>query len=86
MTEPSFNPADQVTTAEEFPRVAETLLGAPGSVLGVTEEEAEEDAESPALFLATTVKVRGIPLVSPVRVAVKTFPTVKGEPIEGVTM
>ncbi len=86
MIEPSFNPADQETTADEFLGVAETPMGAPGSVLGVTEKEAEDDRESPTLFLATTVNVRGLPLVSPVRVAVRTFPTVKGDPIEGVTM
>jgi hypothetical protein len=85
MTEPSFNPADQVTTANEFPAVADTLVGAPGSVLGVTGEEVE-DAESPTLFLATTVNVRGVPFVKPVKLAVKTFPTVIGNPTEGVTM
>jgi hypothetical protein len=85
MTEPVFNPADQVTTANEFPGVADTPMGAPGTVLGVTGEEAE-DVESPTLFLATTVNVTGVPLVSPVRVAVRTFPTVTGDPFEGVTM
>ncbi len=86
MAEPSFNPADQETTADAFLRVADTPIGAPGSALGVTEKEAEEDEESPALFLATTVNVRGVPFVSPVKVTVKTFPTVTGDPTEGVTM
>ncbi len=85
MIEPSFNPADQLTTADAFSAVADTPVGAPGSVLGVTEEEVE-DRESPTLFLATTVNVRGVPLVSPVRLAVRTFPTVTGDPTEGVTM
>jgi hypothetical protein len=60
-------------------------MGAPGSVLGVTEEEAE-DRESPTLFLEITVNVTGIPFVKPVKVAVRTFPTVTGDPFEGVTM
>jgi hypothetical protein len=85
MGEPSLNPADQVTTANEFPDVADTPIGAPGSILGVTEEEVE-DAESPTLFLATTVNVRGVPFVKPVKLAVRTFPTVTGDPTEGVTM
>ncbi len=86
MAEPSLNPSDQVTTADAFSAVADTPVGAPGSIFGVTEKEAEDDRESPTLFLATTVNVIGIPLVSSVKVAEKTFPTVKGEPTEGVTM
>ncbi len=86
MAVPSFNPADQVTTADAFSGVADTPMGAPGTTLGLIEREGEEDGESPRLFLATTVNVRGVPLVSPVKLADKTFPSVKGEPTEGVTM
>ncbi len=82
---PSFNPADQLTTAKAFPALADTSVGAPGTTFGLTGEELE-GGESPSLFLATTVNVRGIPFVSPVKVTVKTFSTVKGDPIEGVTM
>ena len=74
-----------MTTAEAFPAVADTSMGAPGTTLGLTEEELE-DVESPRLFLATTVNVRGVPFAKPVNVAVKTFPTVTGDPTEGVTM
>jgi hypothetical protein len=74
-----------VTTADAIPGVADTPVGAPGSVLGVTGEEVE-DAESPTLFLATTLNVRGVPFSKAVKLAVKTFPTVTGDPIEGVTM
>jgi hypothetical protein len=86
MAEPLFIPSDQLTKADEIPAVAETPVGAPGSTLGVTGEEDEEDGESPTIFLAITVNVRGIPFVKPVKVADKTFATVKGEPTEGVTM
>jgi hypothetical protein len=83
---PIFCPADQVTTAYAFPAVADTFVGAPGTVAGVTAKEGAEDRESPRLFLATTVNVRGVPFVKPVKLAVRTFPTVKGDPIEGLTM
>ena len=65
-----------MTTTEVFPGVASTPVGAAGTVAGIMAEEGEEDAESPTLFLATTVKVRGVPFAKPVKVAVKTFPTV----------
>ena len=74
-----------MTTALAFPAVADTPTGWPGSTLGVTEEEAEEDGEFPTLFLATTVKVTAVPFVSPVKLADKTFPTVMAVPEEGVT-
>ncbi len=40
-----------------------------GSVEGVTWFEAVDDALVPAAFVAVTVKVYGVPLVSPVRIA-----------------
>jgi hypothetical protein len=75
-----------VTTADAFPAVADTSVGATGTVAGVTEEEAADDGESPRLFLATTVKVKAIPFTSPGKFAVKTFPTVTVKPVEDVTM
>jgi hypothetical protein len=87
MAEPPLKEGgDQVTTADAFPGVALTAVGAPGTVAGVTEEEAADDGESPRLFLATTVKVRAIPFTSPGKFAVKTFPTVINAPVEDVTM
>jgi hypothetical protein len=65
--------------------VADTPIGAPGTTLGVIDKEVE-DVESPRLFLATTVNVRGVPFAKPVKLAVRTFPTVTGDPTEGVTM
>ncbi len=87
MAEPPLKEGgDQVTIADAFSGVALTAVGAPGTVAGVTAKEGAEDGESPRLFLATTVNVRGVPLVSPVKLADKTFPTVIAGPIEGVTM
>jgi hypothetical protein len=87
MSVPPLNEGgDQVTTTDLFPGMVSTAVGAPGSVAGVTEEEAADDGESPRLFLATTVKVKGVPFASPVKFAVKTFPTVIAAPVEGVTM
>jgi hypothetical protein len=37
--------------------VPETLVGAPGTVLGVTDVDATEAAEFPAALVATTVNV-----------------------------
>ena len=74
---PSDVGAYHVTVAERLPEVAYTPVGTPGSDAGVSETGAE-GTESPTLFLATTVNVRANPFVSPVKVAVRTFPTVIG--------
>jgi hypothetical protein len=86
MTEPPSAAADQVTTAEAFPRVADTAVGTSGFVIGVTAEEGIDGVELPKLFTAMTVKVMTVPFVSPVRLAVRTFPTVIADPTDGVTM
>jgi len=44
------------------------MVGAPGTVLGVTELEAPEAALVPPALVATTVKVYAVPLASPVTV------------------
>ncbi len=61
-------------------------MGSPGTVAGVTAKEGAEDGESPTLFLATTVKVRGVPFSKPVKLALRTFSTVIVKPVEDVTM
>lgn len=83
---PLFEPADHVTTADAFPATADTPVGAPGTTLGVTAKEGADEAEFPALFTATTVKVRAVPFARPLNVAVRTLPTVWAEPEEGVTI
>ncbi len=63
----------KLTVACPCPAVAETLVGAPGTVaLGVTLLEAVEALEVPTELVAVTVKVYAVPFVSPV--------TVNGEP------
>jgi hypothetical protein len=54
---PLFNGAENVTLACALPPVAVTVVGAPGTVAGVTEFEGVEGALDPAAFVATTVKV-----------------------------
>ena len=83
---PSEAGAVQVTMAEALPRTAETPVGAPATVAGVTEAEAKEAKEGPAAFVATTVNVTGVPLTNPVTLVVKTFPTVTATPVEQVTV
>jgi hypothetical protein len=74
------------TVAEFVPATAETPVGAPGTVAGVTAADAEEGEELLTEFIATTVNVTAVPLVRPVTVAVRTFPTVTGLPTDGVTV
>ena len=45
----------QVTVACVLPAVAETLVGAPGTVVGVTALDAEEAALLPLALVAVTV-------------------------------
>ena len=61
------------TEASPLPAVAVPIVGAPGAVstaVGVVEFDAPEAGESPAAFIATTVKVYSVSLVRPVTVAV----------------
>ena len=54
---PSDEGAVQETVACELPAVAETVVGAPGIVIGVTELDGVEAALEPTALVATTVKV-----------------------------
>jgi len=62
---PSLAGAVKVTVARTFPAVAVPIVGASGTVEGVTEFEATLAALLPLSFVAITVKVYAIPLVSP---------------------
>ena len=58
MAEPPFDiGADQITIAAFAPGVANTPVGAPGTVEGVTAAEAADAALVPLAFLATTLNV-----------------------------
>ena len=50
------------------PAVPETLVGAPGTVAGVTADEGEDGDPVREALVAVTVKVYAMPLVSPVTV------------------
>ncbi len=54
---PSEAGAVKLTLAEALPGVAETPVGAPGTLSGVTALEALDEGPVPALFVAVTVKV-----------------------------
>jgi hypothetical protein len=57
--------AVKLTVALLFPAVAVPIVGAPGTVAGVTLLEAAEDEPVPTPLVAVTVKVYGVPLVNP---------------------
>jgi hypothetical protein len=63
---PLLADAVNVTVAEAFPAVATAFVGESGSVAGVTLFDAAEAALDPSAFVATTVNVYAVPLVSPV--------------------
>ena len=54
---PVDNGALQLTMACVLPAVAVTLVGAPGTVAGVTALEAEDGTPAPMRLVATTVNV-----------------------------
>ena len=60
--------AVKLTVALLFPAVAVPMAGAPGTVAGVRLLDAAEAALVPALLVAVTVKVYGVPFVSPLTV------------------
>ena len=49
--------AVQLTVAEALPATAGPIVGAPGTVRGVTEVDAAETLPTPMLFVAVTVNV-----------------------------
>jgi hypothetical protein len=56
----------KLTVAEALPALAETEVGAPGTVkLGVTLFDGADAGPVPAEFLAVTVKVYAVPLLKP---------------------
>ena len=67
--------AVQDTVAEPLPAVAETPVGASGTVDGVTAEEAEEAELGPLALVAVTVKEYAVPLVRPFTVQLVVEPS-----------
>ncbi len=62
---PSETGAVNETEASVFPAVADTIVGASGTVAGVAAADAVEGSESPAEFVATIVNVYATPFVNP---------------------
>jgi hypothetical protein len=58
--------AVNVTAAWAFPAVAVPIVGAPGTPAGVTLFDGADAGPVPTAFVAVTVKVYAVPLVSPV--------------------
>ena len=57
MAEPPLAGAVQLTLAEMFPPTADTAVGEPGTVAGVTDDDGPDSALLPTLLVAWTVKV-----------------------------
>ena len=76
----------KVTVAWPFPATALTLVGAPGTVAGVTELEALEAVLVPTEFVAVTVKVYAVPFVSPMIVIGDEPPVAVNPPVLDVTV
>jgi len=63
---------EKLTVTCASPAVALTPIGGPGTVIGVTGVtlfDGADDGPVPAAFVAVTVKVYGVPFVSPVTVS-----------------
>ena len=79
MAEPPLEAgAVKVAVAWALPAVAVPMIGAPGTVAGVTLFDAAEAGPVPIILVALTVKVYALPLVSPV--------TVQGDAVQVATL
>jgi hypothetical protein len=63
-----------------LPRVAVPIVGAPGTVAGVTLFDAADDAPLPFTFVARTVQVTAVPFVRPVTVIGEAVPVALRDP------
>ena len=62
---PSEAGAENDTDADALPRVADTAVGAPGTVAGTNDPDTDDSALSPTAFVAWTVHVYVLPFVKP---------------------
>ena len=83
---PVLDGADHETVTEESPNTPDTPLGAPGTVAGTTDADAEEAEPVPALFVAVTENVYEVPLVRPITVQVVVAVVHVNEPGDDVTV
>ena len=75
-----------VTVALALPAVATPIVGAPGTVAGVTLFEAADGGPVPIALVAVTVNVYAVPLVRPVTVIGLEVPVAVIPPGEEVTV
>jgi hypothetical protein len=78
--------AINATLAWALPAVATGLVGAPGTILGITDPDATEATEFPAALVATTVKVYDTLVAKPVTTRGELVPVVVKSPGEDVTV
>src|SRR5258706_9821 len=82
MVPPPFDAgAPHVTCARWSPAVAATVCGAPGIVRGVTDGDGADAEPVPFAFVAGTVNVYAVPLVSPCTLAGNLAPSVALTPV-----
>ena len=83
---PLFIGGVNVTVAWPSPATADTLVGAFGTVAGVTEFDALEAVLVPAEFVAVTVNVYAVPFESPVTMSGDEPPVAVNPPVFEVTV
>jgi hypothetical protein len=83
---PSEAGAVKATLAWAFPGVATGLVGAPGTILGITAPDGDEATEFPAALVATTVKVYDTFVVKPVTTRGEFAPVAVNPPGKDVTV
>jgi hypothetical protein len=83
---PSEEGAINATLAWALPAVATGLVGASGTILGITDPDAAEATEFPAALVATTVKVYDTFVVKPVTTRGELAPVVVKFTGEDVTV
>ena len=86
VVEPSLKPGVNVIVAEPLPRTAVTLVGASGTLAGVTEFEALDTVLVPIAFVAVTVNVYAVPFDSPVTVSGEPLPLAVNPPVLEATV
>ena len=75
----------RLTVASPFPLTAVTLVGAFGTVAGVTELLVADAVLVPIVFIAVTVNVYVVPFVSPVTIIGELPPVAENPPVFEVT-
>jgi len=76
----------KLTVACVFPATADTPVGAPGTILGVTLLDAPDALLVPTVLVAVTVNVYAVPFVKPVTVMGLVEPLPVNPPCEDVTV